>query len=424
MLQQRGGATDRQTPFDAAVVVPTVLRPSLARAVASVYAQDLGADRPGARIQLLIGIDHAAGESPLLDRLVAECPPHIGVSVFDPGYSTSARHGGLYPNRFSGALRTILSYAANSRYVAYLDDDNWWAPNHLATLLDAIADVDWAWSSRWFVEAETEETICVDDWESVGPDAGIFVEKFGGFVDPSSLMLDKFAAHDVLPFWSLSPFEDGSGEDRLVFASLKGALSGRPTGQPTSYYTINPADPMQSTRLQQMRERGVILPSQRRAGIRSLAAAAPETADCGPPGQAAPDPLLGETMQRLKPREILVFADAAIARSVAAQARRHDPAAVTAAPGLAEAALGLRALPPDGAPERVAVDLIRLVGDTARLVERCRDLWPLLRPGGLVFADLPEPGAIDAFSHFIVATGARTLPATFGDRHYLLLEKP
>jgi hypothetical protein len=422
MLQRRGGAADLQTPFEAAVVIPTVLRPTLARAVASVYAQELP---PGTRLQLLIGIDIAEGDRALLDRLAAECPDHIAFMVFDPGYSTSVRHGGLYPNRYSGALRTILSYAANSRYVAYLDDDNWWAPDHVASLLAAIAQTEWAFSQRWFVEAETGEPICLDEWESVGPDAGIFLEKFGGFVDPSSLMLDKFAAHDILPFWSLSPFADGSGEDRLVFASLKGALSGRPSGRATSYYTINPADPMQSTRLQQMRERGVVLPSQRRAGIRQLADSVPATPDFGPAGQAAPDALLGETIQRLKPREILVLADAATARSVAAQARRRDPTAVTVAPGVADAALGLRAWP-DRPLEKLAVDLIRVAGasGTAELIARCRRLWPLLRPGGLVFVDRLEAGAVESFEHFIVESGARALPASLEACNYLLLEKP
>ena len=92
MLQRRGGAVDLQTPFEAAVVIPTVLRPGLARAVASVYAQDLP---PRTRLQLLIGVDVAEGDRLLLDRLAAECPDHIAFTVFDPGYSTSVRHGGL-----------------------------------------------------------------------------------------------------------------------------------------------------------------------------------------------------------------------------------------------------------------------------------------------------------------------------------------
>ena len=426
MFRHLGKAVDRQTPFAAAVVLPTVLRPSLARAVESVYAQTLDG-----RIQLLLGIDVASGDPALLDRLAAACPPQIDLVVCDPGYSTSVRHGGLYPNRFSGALRTILSYAANSRYLAYLDDDNWWAPDHLASLLDTIAEAEWAWSQRWFVEAETDEPICIDDWESVGPDAGIFVEQFGGFVDPSSLMVDKFAAHDILPFWSLSPFEDGSGEDRLVFAGLKGALRGRGTGRATSFYTVNPQDPMQSNRLQMMRERGIVLPSARRAGVRRLADVVPWSEPGAAVAPAPPDPLLVELVTRLKPREVVALVEAAEAHGLAALARAHCADSVTAAPGVAEPALGLRPLPPDAldwlAGRTLAVDLVHLgrpapAGDPGALLQAA---WPLLRPGGILVAEAPADGDVArAVAAFAAASRAKPLPAALTRRHHWILEKP
>ena len=37
--------------------------------------------------------------------------------MLDLGYSTPQRSGGTYPSYYGGALETILSYAANSRYV-------------------------------------------------------------------------------------------------------------------------------------------------------------------------------------------------------------------------------------------------------------------------------------------------------------------
>ena len=46
-----------QTPFDFAVVMPSILRPTIADAIASVFAQDF----PG-RVQLLIGVDEPIGE--------------------------------------------------------------------------------------------------------------------------------------------------------------------------------------------------------------------------------------------------------------------------------------------------------------------------------------------------------------------------
>ena len=222
-----------QERFDVAVVIPTILRPSLVRAVRSIYKQDLSG-----RIQLLIGIDKRLGNAECLDVIVAEAPENVSLSIFDPGYSTSVRHGGVYSNRFSGALRTILSYAANSKYVAYLDDDDWWSRDHLSSLLSAVQGKDWAFSNRWLVDQETGWPICKDEWDSVGPGKGINRERFGGFVSPSNLLLDKEACHFVLPSWSLSPFKDGTGEDRLVFKELLRHDSWAGSGKHSCYYEM------------------------------------------------------------------------------------------------------------------------------------------------------------------------------------------
>jgi len=127
--------------YDAAVVIPTVLRRGLLRAVRSVYAQDLKGT-----VQVMVGVDINKGDAAILDTLRAECPKHMQFVVLDLGYSTNAFNGGFYPIRCGGALKTILSYAANARYIAYLDDDNWYAPSHLADLLRTVKDKAWAFS--------------------------------------------------------------------------------------------------------------------------------------------------------------------------------------------------------------------------------------------------------------------------------------
>lgn len=200
---------------DVAVVIPTVLRDSLARTVRSVFRQDLGG-----RIQILIGVDHPQGSADILRTLERERPPQVSLTLLDLGYSTAQSRGGVYPNAYGGALRTLLSYAADSRYVAYLDDDDWWGAGHLSGLVAAIAGKAWAFSHRWLVDAETGWPICRDDWDSVGPGRGINQARFGGFACPSSLMLDKQACHFVLPYWALALTADGGGEDRLVFQAL------------------------------------------------------------------------------------------------------------------------------------------------------------------------------------------------------------
>ncbi len=216
----------------AAVVIPTTLRPELGRAVRSVFAQDL----PG-RVQVIVGIDVVSGERALLEDLRGECPERMRLTVIDLGYSTSRRHGGFYRNWSGGALRTLMSYAANSPYVAYLDDDNWWAPSHLSDLRAAIRGHDWAYSHRWYVDAATQLPVCVDQWESVGPGRGKYRSKQGGFVDTNCLMLDKRKCHWLLPAWCIPANSKGGGVDRTLFRNLQqGGKSGACTGKATAFY--------------------------------------------------------------------------------------------------------------------------------------------------------------------------------------------
>lgn len=224
----------QQEPCEVAVVIPTLLRPSLLRAARSVFAQELDG-----RIHLLVGVDVAQGDPGLLDVLRTECPDHVMLTILDLGYSTSQRHGGQYPNHFSGALRSILTYQANSRYVAYLDDSDWYARHHLASLRTAMGDRQWAFSHRWLLDPATLWPICRDEWDAVGPDRGINKKDFGGFVHPSCLMLDKHAFHFGLPLWSMALFPDGGGEDRLIFNSLKESHTWGESSEYTAFCPLN-----------------------------------------------------------------------------------------------------------------------------------------------------------------------------------------
>jgi hypothetical protein len=221
---------DRQTPFDIAVVMTTVVRHTIQQAIRSVFSQQFEG-----RIQILVGIDKWVGERALLEALNAERPSHVAITIVDLGYSTSRRHGGLFPSHYGGALKTILSYAANSRYVAYLDDDNWYAPDHVATMLKAVAGKAWAFSLRHFVDRRSGEYLCPDTWESMGPGRGIYAEAQGGFVDTNCYLLDTQACYDVFPEWAMTRFDWGTGGDSQVLRRL----ADRPWGSndaPTVFY--------------------------------------------------------------------------------------------------------------------------------------------------------------------------------------------
>jgi len=243
-----GNALSSSLPtFDVAVVIPTVGRSTLQRAVKSIYAQHFQG-----RIQILIGIDVWKGERSAVKELIAMAPSNCAVTVIDLGYSTASRNGGLYPAGTGGALRTILSYAAHSRLVAYLDDDNWWGPDHLVSLVGAISGRDWAYSLRWFADADTSAPLCIDTWESVGPDAGVFKDRFGGFVDPSCLLIDKVACEPALRLWC-QPLPDdptGMSTDRAVFNYLRQHGRGAGTGRATAFYQLSRSDPNHEVRMQ------------------------------------------------------------------------------------------------------------------------------------------------------------------------------
>ena len=417
-----------QTPFDAAVVIPTLLRPSLLRAIRSVFAQDLAG-----RVQILVGIDIAEGDRAIIECLRHECPGHMHLTILDPGYSTSIRHGGLYSNRYSGALRTILTYLANSRYVAYLDDDNWLAPDHLSSLLTAIGDVDWAYSWRWFVSPSDSTPLCIDDWESVGPGAGVYLEQFGGFADPSTLMIDKLACHDVAPLWAIGPFQDGGGEDRVVFESLRTRYRGSGTERATCYYQMHERDAMHLQRVQMMRERGVTLPDAQGVVTRPLKLAAEgfglaanPTRAHAPAIRATDDPVLGPVIGQLKPSEIIVIGAVEPAVTMAAQGRAAGLSPLVLVvdvpvpiPPVAAALIPhLAILPPESGDScdwllgaEIAVDLVYIAAKAGTVARVFQTAWAVTRLGGMILIDpdtLPEQDLTEAAA----AVGATLHPVS------------
>ena len=239
---------DLQARMDVAVVIPTLLRPSLARALRSVFEQKFSG-----RIQVLIGVDRPDGDISVLDAACAGRPASCFVQVLYPGYSTSVRNGGICPSTAGGVLRCVLTYLANSRYVAYLDDDNWWDSSHLGLMRRALDEAPWAFALRWFVHPASGLPVAVDSWESVGTGRGVFAARFGGFVDPSCMMINKTACPEVAPAWNYPLLPgDGGSSDRRVFQLLSKRHPGVGTGAATVYYRMNPADSMHKPRLRHL----------------------------------------------------------------------------------------------------------------------------------------------------------------------------
>jgi hypothetical protein len=170
---------------------------------------------------------------------MAERPEHVGVVLLNLPWSTSKRHGGVHLPGDGGSLRSILSYMANAHYVAYLDDDNAWRPDHLQKLHAAAQGKLWAFAHRMLVDGRNDQDLVPDRWDSVGPDKGRFAER-GGFVDPNCLMVSKLHGAQLFGLWA----DTGIGKvsmtaDRNFFRGLRQ----RPFGvveEPTVRYFLRP----------------------------------------------------------------------------------------------------------------------------------------------------------------------------------------
>jgi hypothetical protein len=221
---------DALADFDFAVVMPTTLRPTIVDALRSIFAQDFRG-----KVQTLIGIDKPLRDVSLIEDICSRRPSNHTVMIFDPGYSTSVRHGGLHPSWEGGVLRTVLTYLAASRRVAYLDDDNCWGPEHLTGLIAALEGHDWAWSLQWYVHPGSRNVICEDVWESIGPGTGT---QPGGWVDTNCLAVDKLECEALLRWWSIPSRNSprGTSADRNVFRLLVSEFRGRRSGLRTTYY--------------------------------------------------------------------------------------------------------------------------------------------------------------------------------------------
>lgn len=182
--------------------------------------------RGGGVIQLLIGLDKDVYGSfgRLKTVLDEEKPPHVDIVYLDVGYSTSVRHGGVHACAYGGSLRTVLSFLADSPYVVYLDDDDWLLPDALADRCAAFRqypEAAWAFSPSYYADGSSGRILCVDEWESTGVGSGIYAERFGGFVRPSGLVLNKLRTAHLLHRWSEALGAAGDGEDRVLFDALR-----------------------------------------------------------------------------------------------------------------------------------------------------------------------------------------------------------
>ena len=161
--------------------------------------------------------------------------PSLSIFYLELSYSASVRHGGIRSAMDGVSLRAILSLSANGRYVAYLDDVNTWAFEHLTKLVSAIQGKAFTFSQRYLIGEDTGENYGQDIWHSVGVDKGEFASQ-GGFFDTNCLLVDIIKTAPVIGRWASSgSLRPGFIADRFVFSVIKNSPHGV-VAEPTVFY--------------------------------------------------------------------------------------------------------------------------------------------------------------------------------------------
>jgi glycosyltransferase involved in cell wall biosynthesis len=204
------------------IVTPTTGNPLLGRAIDSVLEQTY---KPIEYIIVIDGWKNEAAAREIIGNAHRMC--HVMVLPFPTGIS------GFNGHKIYGAMNFI----ARGNYMCYLDEDNYYDPNHIESLVNVLKpEHKWAYSLRKIVDAQSN-IICNDDCESLGPWTNIL---YDNLVDVGCYMLGKQAALETAPIWyrrARHP-DDQPEVDRALYQTLY-SLYGENAVASNKQYTLN-----------------------------------------------------------------------------------------------------------------------------------------------------------------------------------------
>ena len=217
------------------VITATVGQAALRRCAESVQSQDYAKVR---HLVVVDGPDYSAGASRALAGVSRAKQRDVLVLPQNTGHS---RH---YGYRIYGALPLL----ADDDLVCFLDEDNWFEPDHITSGIDAImtTGASWAYALRRIC-SEDGEQICADDCDSLGywpkyatilPDGVLETDEAGmhkrypNLVDSSCYFLPRRIACTVAPLWQ------ALHADSVVPSFLVQRYAGACTGNSTVNYAL------------------------------------------------------------------------------------------------------------------------------------------------------------------------------------------
>ena len=179
----------RHAPVSVAVITPTTGGPHLEACIRSVQAQEL----PNVTHWIVVdGPSHEAAVRAVIKKFEHRFPIVVLVLPRNVGA------GGWNGHRTYGALPWLI----DADYVAYLDDDNEFDPDHLRLLVRSVvlARAPWGFSLRRIAGEDGSQDDLPDNCESLG---GLGVTPEGDrLVDTSCYLLERDLAIRASPVWN------------------------------------------------------------------------------------------------------------------------------------------------------------------------------------------------------------------------------
>lgn len=186
------------------VITPTTGAPELKDAVESVVNQTIDVDH----LIIVDGEQFSEQTNKALEKT-----DRAKILRLDIPFNTGG--GGFYGHRIMAAFGHLI----NHDYVLFLDQDNWFEPNHVETLVNKITKLnyDWVYSLRKVYDKD-KNYITDDNCESLGR-WPVWVKPDAFLIDSSSYCFKTEFFRKVCHIWDY-----GWGADRRFYTIIKDQL--------------------------------------------------------------------------------------------------------------------------------------------------------------------------------------------------------
>jgi glycosyltransferase involved in cell wall biosynthesis len=201
--------------MNATVIIPTTGDTDVRHAIESVLSQTYSTicyvvcdgDKFKSRTKVIL--DDYLGDKNLK---ICYLPENVGAN-------------GFYGHR----VYASFTHLVNSKYVLYLDQDNWLQPNHVESCVNFIEqnNLDWCYSLRSIYD-KNSTFICHDNCESLG--------KYTAWTGVNHIDTNTYCLKTEIGIRLASVWHGGWGQDRVFYSAISQHF---PNYDCTSKYTTN-----------------------------------------------------------------------------------------------------------------------------------------------------------------------------------------